>query len=221
MLDMMRVFGAGGTLSSYVDTKLKTLIDTSGPIWRWQENNPVTAGMDPASPEEFAKAARIRDLLMSGLALKVTVEKFGSDTDAVEISSGNSTQRLDHETPGPRIVSWSPQGNPEAFVAMYPAAAEAAAPAPPAAPETGSAPATQSPDPLAPKAVPAARISAEGPWALFRLMDKADKQNAGPQAIRATFRSGPHWVTLLLQLPTSENPFGRGGIWSFRCPTAL
>jgi type VI secretion system protein ImpL len=221
MLDMMRVFGGGGTLSSYVDQKLKTLIDTSGPIWRWQENNPVTAGMDPASPEEFAKAARIRDLLMSGLALKVTVEEFGSDTDAVEISSGNSTQRLDRDMPGPRVLSWSPQGNPEAFVAMYPAEAQPSAPAAAAAAGSQAPAQPAANDPLAPKAAPPARISAEGPWALFHLMDKAEKHNAGPQAIRATFRSGPHWVTLLLQLPTTENPFGRGGIWSFRCPTAL
>lgn len=222
MLDMMRVFGGGGMLSAYVDQKLKTLIDTNGPIWRWQENNPVTAGMDPASPEEFAKAARIRDLLMSGLALKVTVEQFGSDTDAVEIASGNSSQRFDHETPGPRILSWSPQGNPEAFVAMYPPTPEPAPPPPPASTTPGTPPAPPAAqDPLAPKPVPAARIGAEGPWALFRLLDKADKENAGPQSIRATFRSGPHSVTLLLQLPTTENPFGRGGIWSFRCPTAL
>jgi type VI secretion system protein ImpL len=173
---------------------------------------------------------------MSGLALKVSVVEFGSDTAAVEISTGNSAQKMDQESPGPRIISWSPQANPEAYIDMYPvppptptpgAAATAATPATTAgekdakAPASPPAPTVAIPPPPAPPPPPPVRISAEGSWALFRLMDKADKQNAGPQAIRATFRSGAQWVTLLLQLPSTENPFGRGGIWSFRCPARL
>jgi type VI secretion system protein ImpL len=226
MLDMLRVFGAGGTLSTYVEQHLKPLIDTNGPMWRWRENNPVTAGFAPDSPEEFAKAARIRDLLMSGLALKISVEQFGSDTDSVEISSGNSIQRLDRTTAGPRVLSWSAQGNPEAFVALYPVAPQAPPPTAAATP-SATAPAPPSavspvpPERPPPERPPPVRIGADGPWAFFRLMDKAEKENAGPQTIRATFRSGPQWVTLLLQLPTGESPFSRGGMWTFRCPTTL
>jgi type VI secretion system protein ImpL len=232
MLEMQRVFGAGGTLNAYVEQHLKPLIDTSGPLWRWREGNEVTAGFSPDSPEEFAKAARIRDLLTTGVPLKVTVKQFGDQTQAVEISSGNGTQRLDRDTPGPRALSWSPQGNPEAYVAMYPVppppppsappapdaaattngTAKAAAPAPAATPAPAAAP---EPPP------PPTRISAEGPWALFRLMDMAQKQNAGPKTILATFRSGDQWVTLSFDLPTTDSPFSRGGMWTFRCPAAL
>jgi type VI secretion system protein ImpL len=232
MLDMLRIFGPGGTLTSYVDQHLKPLIDMKGPLWRWREDNPVTAGFNPDSPEEFAKAAKIRDLLTSGLPLRVTVEQFGSDTGSVEISSGNGMQRLDHDTQGQRVLSWSAQGNPEASVTMYPPEPETPPPQPvpaPASAPTASAAGQNGaaaqpappPAPPAPPPPPPARISAEGPWAFFRLMDKADKQNAGPQTIRATFRSGPHWVTLLIQLPTGDSPFGRGGMWTFRCPAAL
>lgn len=243
MLDMLHVFGAGGTLSTYVDQHLKPLIDTDGPIWRWREGDPVTAGFSPDSPEEFAKASQIRDLLMSGLALKVTVQQLGKDTQAVEISSGNSTQRFDRDTTGPRVLSWSAQGNPEAYVALYavpppppappagPAAAAPAAPAQaaggkpaqaapaakPAATTPAAAPAAQPP----PQPLPPTRISAEGPWAFFRLMDKAQKQNAGPRTILATFRSGDQWATLAFELPSTNSPFTRGGMWTFRCPAAL
>ena len=233
MLDMLRVFGAGGTLSNYVDQHLKPLIDTGGPMWRWREGNVISAGFSPDSPEEFAKAARIWDLLTSGLALKVAVQQFGSDTSAVEISSGNSTQRLDRDMSGPRILSWSPQGNPEAFVAMYPVPREPQPPAPPAASavastQGGSASAgnqtvpapTSAPGPPTPPPPPV-RISAEGPWAFFRLMDKSAKQNAGPNTILATFRSGSQWVTLSFELPSTNSPFTRGGMWTFRCPASL
>jgi type VI secretion system protein ImpL len=235
MLDMQRVFGGSGTMNSYVQEHLKPLLDTSGPTWRWQESNPVTAAMDPDSAEEFEKAGRIRDFLTGGLALRVSVVQFGSDTAAVEISTGNSTQKMDQKSPGPRVISWSPQANPEAYIDLYPV--------PPPAPPPAAAPATPAPAPAAaasgkdakapatpaattppappPEPPPPVRIAAEGPWALFRLMDKADKQNSGPQAIRATFRSGSQWMTVLLELPSTENPFGRGGIWSFRCPARL
>ena len=194
MIDVIRVFGPGGVMDGFVQQRLGPLIDNSGPVWRWRSDNPITAAMDPASPEEFAKAAEVRDLLVGGVPLKVAVERFGADTGAVEFSSGNSTQRFDRSSTGARPVSWSPQANPEAFIVFHPAAEGKGAPA---------------------------RISAEGPWALFRLMDQAEKQNAGPQSIRATFRSGGHLATLLIQLPNDRNPFSRGGTWSFRCPGAL
>ena len=194
MVDVMRVFGPGGSMDSFVQQRVVPLVDNSGPVWRWRSDNPITATMDPASPEEFAKAAEVRDLLVGGVALKVAVERFGTQTGAVEFSSGNSVQRFERDAPGARAVSWSPQANPEAYIAMHPAADVKE---------------------------PPVRITAEGPWALFRLMDQAEKQNAGPRTIRATFRSGAHWATLLIQLPGERNPFSRGGTWSFRCPAAL
>jgi type VI secretion system protein ImpL len=164
--------------------------------------------------------------------VKVALEKLGSETGSVEISSGNSDQRLDAQSPGPRVLSWSPQGNPEAFVMLYPATSPPAPPAaaskpPPASGSSGTAASNSaapalpaSPQPVSPPPQPV-RIGADGPWALFRLVDKAEKQNAGPQSIRATFRSGAYWATLIFQLPTIQNPFGRGGMWSFRCPATL
>lgn len=195
MLDVQRLFGPGAAMDGFVSQRLEPLLDRAGPLWRWRSDNPITASMDPASPEEFAKAQKIRDLLVGGLQFKVLVEKMGSETGSVELGTGNSVQRFDASAgKEARPLSWAPQGNPEAYVAF--------------APPTGG---TTAP----------ARLATEGPWALFRLMDKAEVQNAGPQAIRATFRSGPHWATMLFQLPTPENPFSRGGLWSFRCPTSL
>ncbi len=52
-------------------------------------------------------------------------------------------------------------------------------------------------------------------------MDRADKQNAGAQAIRAAFGDGPQRTVLLIQLPGTTNPFSRAGLWSFRCPASL
>jgi type VI secretion system protein ImpL len=64
-------------------------------------------------------------------------------------------------------------------------------------------------------------ISFTGPWALFRLMDSARKQNTGPTSFSATFGQGANTATFKITLPSDQNPFSRGGLWSFRCPSKL
>jgi type VI secretion system protein ImpL len=197
VVDMLRVFGMGGTVDAFATQRLKPLMQTDGPIWRWTSDNPVTAAMDPASPQEFAKAAEIRDLLVGGLPLKVMVANFGSEVQAVEFSSGGATYRFSRDSNQPKPVLWSISGGlPQASVTMFKSGGEGPAQ------EIG-------------------KIEAEGPWALFRLMDKAIKENAGQQAFKATFGDGTRAVTFQIALPAERNPFSRGGLWSFRCPNTL
>ena len=65
------------------------------------------------------------------------------------------------------------------------------------------------------------RIDGQGPWALFRLMDQAAQENAGPTAFKRVFGDDLNYVTLKFNLPSVRNPFSRGGAWSFRCPNSL
>ncbi|WP_326523459.1 type VI secretion system membrane subunit TssM [Sphingomonas sp.] len=200
-VEILRVFGMGGTLDGFVDQRLKPLIETAGPVWRWRSDDPITATLDPQAPEEFAKAAQIRDLLVGGLPLKINVASFGADVGLVEFSASGATYRFDRGTNTARPVLWSASGGlPEASVVLY------RAPAAGAAPGAG--------DELR-------RIETEGAWALFRLIDQAQKENAGERAIKATFGDGARAVTLMIQLPGDKNPFSRGGLWSFRCPAQL
>lgn len=198
-VDVLRVFGMGGTIDSFVTQRLKPMMETEGPVWRWRADDPVAASLSPASPEELAKAAQIRDLLTGGLPIKVALAKLGSGVGAVEIASGGTTYRFDAAGAPARPLLWSVSGGlPEASVTLYPVGAAAA-----------GAPAHLR------------KIEAEGPWALFRLMDQAEKENAGERAIKATFGEGAQSATFLIGLPSDRNPFSRGGIWSFRCPVAL
>jgi type VI secretion system protein ImpL len=191
--EMLRVFGMGGTLEGFVQQRLMPLIDTRGPVWRWKSDDPIAKILDPGSPEQFAKAAQIRDLLAGGLPIKVSIAKLGSGITAVEISSGGSSYKFDAANNQPKPLLWSISGGlPQAAVVLYQADGKELR-----------------------------RFEAEGPWALFRLMGEAQKENAGAQAIRATFGEGPSSATLEVQLPSPRNPFSRGDLWSFRCPTKL
>ena len=112
--------------------------------------------------------------------------------DAAELTVGSSTYRFDGTTSGERPVIWSPQGNvPQASVVLY----------------TGT--------------TKVGEIKESGPWALFRLMDEARKENAGQQAMLATFGKGAQTAVFKMTLPGDSNPFSRGGVWSLRCPVAL
>ncbi|HEU0044796.1 type VI secretion system membrane subunit TssM [Sphingomonas sp.] len=197
--DALRVFGMGGTLDSFQRMRLAPLMDVAGPVWRWRADDPIAATLDPQSPEQFSKAAQIRDLLAAGLPLKIAVVGFGSEVDSVQFSSGGATYRFAKTDTAEKPLLWSASGGvPSAEVVLFaPAGAAAAAGA------------------------ELRRFDAEGPWALFKLVDLATKENAGPLAIKATFGEGPKSATFLIKLPTEQNPFSRGGVWSFRCPLKL
>jgi len=190
--DMMRVFGAGGAFETFARDRLGALLNRVGPVWRWSSDDPVGATLDPLAAEDFHKADEIRDLLTAGLPLQVESAGFGGAVTAVEFASGGTSYRFEAAAAGAKPVMWSVSGGvPEAHVTLYSGA----------------------------KALNT--ISAQGPWALFRLMDKARQENAGPTAFKATFGEGAAFATLKVDLNSDRNPFRRGSLWSFRCPAAL
>ncbi|MEZ5749054.1 MAG: type VI secretion IcmF C-terminal domain-containing protein [Caenibius sp.] len=193
LVDVQQVFGMGGSFDSFLQQRALPLLDMSGPIWRWSTENPVTADMNPASPDEFRKARQLRDMLVGGMSVKFEVKAFGAGVDEVRLRVGGTDYTFESgSSGGQRPVIWSPQGLvPQAMVEMF---------------SDGQS---------------VEQISAAGPWALFRLMDEARRENAGPQSILATFGRGAKNVAFKVSLPGTQNPFGRGGVWSFRCPVAL
>ena len=196
--ETLRVFGMGGTVDGFQEQRLASLMDTSGPVWRWKSDDPIASTLDPQTPEQFSKASQIRDLLVGGLPLKVSAVAFGSEVDAVEFASGGTTYRFTKADMGEKPILWSANsGVPSADVVLY-------------APGVAGAPGAE-----------LRRFDADGPWSLFKLVDKATKENAGATAIKATFGEGSKSVAFLIKLPSDRNPFSRGGVWSFRCPIKL
>jgi type VI secretion system protein ImpL len=123
--------------------------------------------------------------------MQVQAAGFGGAVTAVEIASGGTTYRFDAGAAGARPLMWSVSALPEAQVTLF----------------AGT------------KVIKT--FSATGPWALFRLMDKARQENAGPTAFKATFGEGAAFATLKIDLNSDKNPFRRGSLWSFRCPSSL
>lgn len=180
-----------GGLPGFVEANLKPVLDTSGPVWRWRSDDPAAAAFDPGSADALAKTIQIRDLLIAGQPFKAQLATTGPGVDAVELSAG-TTYRLDATTREARQYQWSLQGGlPEAHVTLFKGG--------------------QKVD----------EIATAGPWAIFRLFDKARRRNDGQTAFLATFGSGDATATLRIILPDDRNPFGHGGLWTFRCPSTL
>ena len=194
IVDVQRVFGLSGSFDTFLQQRIVPLLDLSGPIWRWDASKPQAAALNPSSPDEFVKARQIRDVLAGGLNLRIEAKSFGVGIDAADFVAGNTRQHFERADAGSgdRPLTWSSQGMlPEAAVVLYSGGEKVK------------------------------EVKKEGAWALFRLMDEAQKQNAGPQVVLASFGAGAQTVVFKLSLPNDRNPFGRGGLWSFRCPVSL
>ena len=189
--DLLRVFGMGGQMDAFARDQLTPLLDASGPVWRWRIDNPVAASLDPVSAEQFHRAAQLRDLLASGQPIQIEETAFGAGVTSAEFETGGVSYKFDGSVTGPRQLNWNVSGLPEAHVTLFN------------------------------KTTPLAPITFSGPWALFRLMDSAKKQNTGPTSFTATFGQGASTATFRVTLPSDQNPFSRGGLWSFRCPSTL
>lgn len=190
-LDAIRVFGPGGTVDGFATTRLLSLLDTAGPVWRWQEANPIAAAFNPSSAAEMARAAQIRDMLSGGISFKVQLANLGPDVDTVEFSSGGTMYSFKAGATEAKPVMWSVQGLPEARVTLLKGGQQVQT------------------------------FTGEGPWALFRVMDASARQNSGSNAFTATFGQGSRTAALKVTLNSTFNPFSRGGVWTFRCPPAL
>ena len=189
--DMLRVFGTGGAFEAFTRDRLSGLLNRVGPVWRWAPEDPVSATLDPLAAEDFHKADGLHDLLTAGLPLQIEGAGFGGAVTAVEFSAGGTTYRFEPSSVGAKPAMWSVNGLPEAHITLFSGATVLRT------------------------------ITTQGPWALFRLMDKARQENAGPTAFKATFGEGAAFATLKINLNSDRNPFKRGSLWSLRCPASL
>ncbi|NKF31343.1 hypothetical protein HER21_33420, partial [Pseudomonas sp. BGM005] len=67
-----------------------------------------------------------------------------------------------------------------------------------------------------------ATLSKSGHWALFRLLNEADKQPlGGGDLIQVRLVSGRHWAVFNLQPDSVMSPLSRNLLSEFRCPDFL
>ena len=188
--DFNKVFSPGGQLDAFFSGNLAQFVDTPSGA-DWR----VRPGMEAAAPapatiRQYQRAAVIRDSFFKPGAPQAQVTV---DVKLLSITGANEVV-LEHDGKTNRL-------SPGAVVRLqWPAAT----------PGAGTK--------IAVAGAPA--ISAEGPWALFRVFDKGTPQ-PGAQAgfVRLAFApDASHRLTLELQPTSVNNPFRSRELQDFQCP---
>jgi type VI secretion system protein ImpL len=193
--DFARLFAPNGLLDTFFQAQIKPYVDMSGSVWRPHAVDGVAPPVDAATVTRFQRAAAIRDAYFpAGGAepqLRFTLAPLSLDagTKQATLTLGAATI-TDSGTEAPATsVVWPGSDG----VAQASLAFDPAA-------DTGP-------------------VTADGSWALFRLLGRGRVAPAGsPEAFTVSFQSGAQQARFTLKAGSSHNPFGRNLLEGFRCP---
>ena len=193
--DFARLFAPGGLLDTFFQTQIKPYVDTSGAVWRVRPLGGVAPPVDAASIARFQRAAAIRDAFFPNggttpqLRFMLAPLSLGPGTSKATVTLGTTA-----------IVDTGHQAPSAALT--WP----------------GSDGMTQAAIAFEPEANPAP-VAANGSWALFRLLGRAQVTPGGtPEAFRLDFHAGDRLASFSLEAGSTRNPIGRNLLEGFRCP---
>jgi type VI secretion system protein ImpL len=200
--DFGRLFGGNGYFDSFFKKYLEPYTDTSKREWRWRADNPVAKLMSIESLRQFQRAAQIKDAFFPTngnspyISLTVTppmLPDIGLSAK-LEISGLVVTSSANQTNPAPIQVQWPGNSGRTAISLIQ--------------------------DPQPPGTQPSEISGGPGPWALFRLLDKASK-TPRTYGITASWIVGGREVPFQLSTGTVFNPLQLPALAEFKCPASL
>jgi len=188
--DFNKVFSPGGQLDAFFAGNLAQFVDT--PTGREWRARPgmERSAPSPATIRQYQRAALIRDSFFKAGAPQAQVSV---EVRLISVSGANELS-FEHDGKANRM-------SPGSVIRLqWPAAT----------PGAGAK--------IAIAGAPA--LAADGPWALFRLLDKGTPQaGAQPGLVRLAFApDAGHRATLELQPTSVNNPFQNRELYDFQCP---
>ncbi|HEX8756980.1 MAG TPA: type VI secretion IcmF C-terminal domain-containing protein, partial [Steroidobacteraceae bacterium] len=187
--DFAHVFGPGGVYDSFFREHLAPLVDMSHSPWRWRAG---AAAASASMLRQFERAQRIRDVFF-GAGSQMPQVRFSLTADTLDPTVTAFRLSLDGQ-------SFQYAHGPVRSVAMqWPGASGQAA--------------FEFDSPGGPIPGPAF----QGPWAWFRLLDRARITPLSGSRYRATFTAGGKSMTVILDAASIRNPFGKDVVAGFRC----
>ncbi|AXF03905.1 type VI secretion system membrane subunit TssM [Paraburkholderia hospita] len=192
--DFGRILGPGGLIDDFFQKNLATLVDMSGPQWRWR-TGADSLGIPTDVLTQFQRAAQIRDAFFRAGGRDVSV-RFTLKVLDIDPAIDHATIDID----GQQLVAAHVD---QSMVFQWPSG-------------KGTGQAHVDFDPSGDSA------RADGPWALLHLMDNARLQpTAQADRFKMTFETDGHPLVLQLDASSVTNPFRRGVFEQFRCPDRL
>jgi type VI secretion system protein ImpL len=197
--DFGKLFGPAGLIDDFFQKNLAQYVDMGGAQWRWRATaNNGTLGIPQSTLDEFQRAARIRDAFFANGGRQASM-RFDLKPVALDPAIAKLVLDIDGQ--------------------LLTAAPDALAPASFQLPSgKGSGQVRLDVSPASAHAV----LRTEGPWAWFRMLDKASVEPT-PQGERykVTFDADGRKAALELTANSVVNPFRRAVLEQFRCVDKL
>ena len=195
--DFARLFAPAGLLDGFFTTQLRQYVDVSTRNWRPQPMDGVEPPVSGGDVTQFQRAAVIRDLFFAAGGSTPTV-RF--DLTPVSIDPGAKKVTIDFDgvavnfEGGPSRSTQITWPGPNRMINVKLTFD------PPSAGTTGT-------------------LSANGPWALFRLFGQGQLVQAGSaERYQLTFQQGERRAVFEVRAGSVLNPFAPGVLQEFRCP---
>lgn len=192
LADFGRLFAPNGTFDSFFKSTMQSFVDVNRPVWRWKpEASAIGGGANV--PPQFQRASRI-GLTYFPAGASMPQVSFTVTPDFLDASATRMTFEVDGQ-----ILEY--RHGPQRAIAMtWPG------------PSPGQAAVT-----MEEKAGGRPNIVEQGPWALYRLLGKAQFQAQTETRFLATYTLDGKTIRLIVQANSSRNPFARDLVHGFNC----
>jgi type VI secretion system protein ImpL len=198
--DFARFFGPGGLMAQFFEQHLSQFVDTSRRPWRVRGTGGVNLKVSRSALRSFQQAEVIRETFFAGGGNQPSVRFW---LKPIRMDAAISSFVLDiegqgvsyrHGPPRNKSLQWpGPEGIQQVRIQLSP-------------PTAGSR----------------SGWTQEGPWAWFRLLDKAEiVPTTSPEVFHINFDLDGRVVTYQLRASSAFNPFRLKELEQFRCPENL
>ena len=197
--DFGQMFGPGGLMDDFFQKRLAALVDTSTRPWRYK---PVAeqSGLTTQALAQFERAARIKDIFFRAggrtPAMRMDFKPVEMDAAITQfiLDVDGQLVKYAHGPVVPMAVQWpGPKGSNQVRVQLSPPSA------------TGSSGDT-----------------VEGPWALFRLLDKNQLEPGdAPERFAITFNIDNRRARFEVTTNSVQHPIRLRELREFACPEGL
>jgi type VI secretion system protein ImpL len=197
--DFGRFFAPGGMMDEFFQKYLLAYVDMSAPRWRWRVVNNVELGIDPEVLAQFQRAAAIRDRYFGAGGRQPSI-RF----DLRPVAGDAALTRVTLDVDG-QALAFAPKAPLAAASFQLPSGKNVNAVRFDVAPPS------------------TAELRTAGPWAWFRMLDKAvvEPTPQQPERYKLTFDLEGRKMIYEMVASSVDNPFRRDGIDGFRCLEGL
>jgi type VI secretion system protein ImpL len=197
--DFSRLFSPGGMMDEFVQRELAPHVDTSTKPWTFRRTGDLAGGDSTAGLLQFQRAQMIRDVYFrSGKTVGLRLEFRPLEMDATItqflLDVDGQIVRYSHGPQVPTPVQWpGPRGSTQVRLQILP-----------------------------PIAGGSSGFVYEGPWALFRMLDRVQMEpTLQPEKFRVTFNVEGRRATFEVTTSSVQNPFRLRELEQFQCPSRL